>query len=97
MKKYLKRKAYISMIVCEVESLYLHELRKICEALVELLKKWYNRIMKNLLMLTAEGSEKQYGRGNKATLTESCGEPSIKAKAKKRSRIFQMYFPKGGN
>lgn len=34
-------------------------LRKICEALVELLKKWYNRVMKNLLMLTAEGSEKK--------------------------------------
>lgn len=54
-----------------------------------------------MLMLTAEGCEnadcKEYGRGNKATLTESCGEPSIKAKAKKRSRIFQMYFPKGGN
>lgn len=63
MKKYLKRKAYISMIVCEVESLYLHELRKICEALVELLKKWYNRVMKNLLMLTAEGSEKRRLQG----------------------------------
>lgn len=54
-----------------------------------------------MLMLTAEGCEnadcKEYGRGNKATLTESCGEPSIKAKAKKHSRIFQMYFPKGGN
>lgn len=63
MKKYLKRKAYISMIVCEVESLYLHELRKICEALVELLKKRYNRVMKNLLMLTAEGSEKRRLQG----------------------------------
>lgn len=63
MKKYLKRKAYISMIVCEAESLYLHELRKICEALVELLKKWYNRVMKNLLMLTAEGSEKRRLQG----------------------------------
>ena len=54
-----------------------------------------------MLMLTAEGSEKadckEYGRGNKATLTESCGEPIIKAEAKKRSKIFQMYFPKGGN
>ena len=38
-----------------------------------------------------------HGRGNKATLTERCGELSIKAKAKKHSRIFQMYFPKGGN
>ena len=47
----------------EVESLYLHELRKICEALVELLKKWYNRAMKNLLMLTAEGSEKRRLQG----------------------------------
>ena len=57
--------------------------------------------MKNLLMLTARAAKnaecKEYGRGNKATLTESCGEPSIKAKAKKHSRIFQMYFPKGGN
>ena len=51
------------MIVCEVESIYLHELRKICEALVELLKKWYNRVMKNLLMLTAEGSEKRRLQG----------------------------------
>ena len=63
MKKYLKRKAYISMIVCEVESLYLNKKKKICEALVELLKKWYNRAMKNLLMLTAEGSEKRRLQG----------------------------------
>ena len=37
---------------------------------------------------------KEYGRGNKATLTESCGEPSIKAKAKKHSRIFKCIFLK---
>lgn len=46
------------MIIRKEELLYLPNLRKICEALVELLKKWYNKHMKNLLMLTAEGSEK---------------------------------------
>ena len=53
----------MQLVLAIYEFLYLHELRKICEALVELLKKWYNRVMKNLLMLTAEGSEKRRLQG----------------------------------